>query len=96
MATLSCGRDDVRWRTREWPAFQDATGHFLPTAASEDLQKFLKVDQEGWQRHAFICFDAPGMGKTTTVARAANVVGCVHILLQCGTGIMSSHCQQNA
>jgi hypothetical protein len=93
MQGLCCGRSDVRWKSDAAAAlhFETTTGAFLETDASLSAAEYLITPHDGrLERCVYVCLDAPGMGKTMTVRQAAVSKRCLHVLLQCGTGIMTS------
>jgi hypothetical protein len=93
MQGLCCGRPDVRWKSDSAAAlhFETTTGAFLETDASLSAAEYLITPHDGGLGGCvYVCLDAPGMGKTMTVRQAAVSKRCLHVLLQCGTGIMAS------
>lgn len=74
------------------PPFEFTTGVFVDTATSDSLRLFFSSD-DIMDPTAALCLDAPGMGKTTTVERAAEAAGAVYIRFS-AMGIMSSALHQ--
>ena len=88
-ASFECGVRGVQLvcRLEELPRFEFTTGRFVDTAAASSLRAFFSARLA--DPTAFVCLDAPGMGKTTTVERAADMGGAVYIRFS-SSGIMSS------
>lgn len=88
-ASLPCAVVGVRLirRLGELPPFQITTGVFVDTATTASLCEFFSARLK--DPTATLLLDAPGMGKTTTVERAAEKGGAVYIRFS-AKGIMSS------
>ena len=88
-ASLPCAVVGVRLirRLEELPPFQITTGVFVDTATTASLCNFFSARLK--DPTATLLLDAPGMGKTTTVERAAEEGGAVYIRFS-AKGIMSS------
>lgn len=86
-----CGRPDVVWTGAAHgdDVFATSTGFFVSTQAAESLQQFISSPR-GDDPSIFVLLDAPGMGKTSTVARAARASRCAYVRLQGGSGMLSS------
>lgn len=74
------------------PPFEFTTGVFVNTATSASLRQFFSSDTI-MDPTAALCLDAPGMGKTTTVERAADAAGAVYLRFS-AMGIVSSALHQ--
>lgn len=73
------------------PSFHDTTGAFVPTPASTAAEAFMQERAGGVvDPTLFVLLDAPGMGKTATIAAAARATGSIFVRFLASDGILWS------
>lgn len=80
----------LRCRPGNLPEFHGDTCVFVATSASTSAEAFMRARNANSDPALFVLLDAPGMGKTATIAASALATGSVFVRFLASNGIMWS------